>query len=413
MLIKTYDVSYLLPYRQNSSAQEDKLNRGYYLHVKTVIARSEQEAWQLVNNKDLIPVKAREIKPPLFKKKPSRTYRQEFLKAIDANIKGGGISPQRALMLVIDSETSNIRHHFTNAISVINSGGSFAEAIAAIGFYDNATISILEAGERTGRLAEALSAAIEQYEASGSTIKLMLIPITYMLTELLVQFSFSLGNMAAIPVFRDQAAESMNDQNKAIVQEVIAQFDWLNTINNYLVFFTIIFGAFFLTVLIGYFSPIKKHKDWADAMINRIPFLNQMLINSEMASSSRVMSNLLAGGVIIQRAMPLVIKSATLPAVKRYFEDSFEQMENGKVMTEALSNHEILLPVEKMRLRTFSNSKQLADIFKSVIYIQRTELANKYAKRFTKMILLFGGIYILIGFGISVYIGNLATKTML
>jgi type II secretory pathway component PulF len=138
-----------------------------------------------------------------------------------------------------------------------------------------------------------------------------------------------------------------------------------------------------------------------------------MLINSEMASSSRVMSNLLAGGVIIQRAIPLVIKSATLPAVKRYFEDSFEQMENGKVMTEALSNHDILLPVEKIRLKTFSNAKQLADIFKNVIYIQRIELANRYAKKFTKMIWFVGGIYILIGLGVSVYIGNLATKTML
>ncbi|MFD2274160.1 type II secretion system F family protein [Undibacterium arcticum] len=119
-------------------------------------------------------------------------YKEQFLRAIYFNC--SAMSAAKALEAVIESDTSSVRTQLNPALAIIKRGGSFMEAIEALNAFDESTLAILEAGERTGTLSEAINTAVEHLQSSATTAKLMIGMGTFAAIEVFMAVSSLLGN---------------------------------------------------------------------------------------------------------------------------------------------------------------------------------------------------------------------------
>lgn len=397
--LRSYQVSYLLPFRNDSSAVEDSNHKGMFHHYGMLIGESEGAIVSQIIALGGTPVRFKLMKPRsrIFSK-INQSYKEQFLRAIYFNC--SAMSAAKALEAVIESDSSAIRTQLNPALAIIKRGGSFAEAIDAINAFDDSCLAILEAGERTGTLSEAINTAVEHLKSSAATFKLMIGMGIFALIEIFMAVSSLLGNRYGMLPSMSRNIPQELSPDKAERLKTMIGYAYLS--NDIMIWVTI--GLFFVSILgaYSYFDKDKGFRKWVDDRVQRIPALGEAIQHGAVASSFRIAASLLKGGVHFAVATGIAGKSTRVPSVIRYWAEAELRAQNGESIAATLKQP-LLDNSNQLLVGAHTNSKQLSDSF-FVIATRSEESAKKAAKKFGVYLFFAMAAYTMLSVCISLYV---------
>jgi type II secretory pathway component PulF len=403
--IINFRATYLLPYIMDGSAIPDRSMPGYYRHELVLSAFSEREVLAEIRDRSGIVLDVVQLPPrnPLFTR-VSRTYKQQFLQALAFNV-NAGISPDRALEQVILGETDSNRVQLNVAQNTLRRGRGFLEAIEALGWFDETTLAILHAGERTGQLPRALQTTVDHFGNQSDTMKLMFGAIIWTIFDLFMAISTVIGmRFGLIPSLTEQGIKS---EDPLKVEAFKRSLKVATAVNDLLLVGTAIAIIVIIFVMIAYLGPDDKFRKKVDAAVMKSPIVSQALLHSGMATTTKIMASLLKGGVTFLNAVTITAQGTRVPSVIDFWTSIRTRAENGEAVAMAFS-HEMLSGSERMILRSHADQEQLAHTME-IVSANREELAKKASKQFAIaafiLSLLYSGIAVLFALWV-VYLQN-------
>jgi type II secretory pathway component PulF len=404
--MQAYWITYLAHEPETADAKLEKIS-GQYRHRTLQQASSPRE---LIHELRKRGCTALEIKPArtslaVFDNVISREYKVDFLTSISNNM-SSGCSASKAYELVATSETGAIRIKLEAGLQVLARGGSFSQAIFAINIYDETTNILLDAGERTGDIKQALSAAIEHYTSHQKNMKGL-----YALAGVV---GFDL--LASIPSIYAVRYELLPAVEKAgVPQGTFDQIEKFNQslqfaylINDLLLWFAILSSVGAAIVIVCFFE--KSTRDWAFSMFQKIPLLGQGMRDQAMSAATKALSSLLSGGVTLVRAIEIIRAGIRHPDIASYFNDALRRLEAGDLVGRALRSQS-LSRAESLLIASHQSQAQLSVIMRDIA-LRRAESSAKAYHKFAKYSIYFAMGYTVAGVLAALYVYVVQSSAM-
>lgn len=376
--LKNFSVVYLLPYAADADAVRDRSAAHYFRHSGIVVAASpEQVVYELRRNGG-IPVEVRAIRPTSnFFNPVSRDYKQQFMLAIYFNTEAG-LSAGRALKLVIEAENGPLRQRLNLAYLILDGGGSFLEAMDALDFFDQTTLAIMEAGERTGTLSNAINTAVEHYQARATTLKILFGTAVFTAVEMTFSILSLIGNRAAVlPAIEKEISENATTEKLQSIKRGIGVAYFANDLMLVLSLALIVFAV---VCAYGYLNGSQNFRRKIDDIILRIPAIRDIVLHGAVTNSAKVAVSLIRGGVDLIASMAIAEKSSRVPRVVDYWHGAVMRIQDGEDIAHALAQNP-LENSERTLIRSHTDRTQLARAFE-VIAERRAALAQRAARKF-------------------------------
>jgi type II secretory pathway component PulF len=376
--ITNFRATYLLPYIMDGSAIPDRSMPGYYRHELVLSAFSEREVLAEIRDRNGVVLDVIKLPPrnPLFTR-VSRVYKQQFLQALAFNVQAG-ISPDRALEQVILGETEANRVQLNVAQNTLKRGRGFLEAIEALGWFDETTLAILHAGERTGQLPRALQTTVDHFYKQSNTMKMMFGAIVWTIFDLFMAVSTVIGmRFGLIPSLAEQGIKS---EDPAKVEAFKSSLKLATVVNDFLLIATTVVILLIIFVMIAYLGPDDKFRKKVDSAIMKAPLVSQALLHSGMATTTKIMASLLRGGVTFLNAVTITAQGTRVPLVVEFWNSIRTRAEKGEAMVMAFS-HEMLTGSERMILRSHADQDQLAHTMEIEKIWQKKHQSNLLSQR--------------------------------
>ncbi len=403
--ISNFRAVYLLPYIMDGSAIPDRSMPGFFRHELVLSAFSVKEVLEEIRDRNgvVLDVKLIPKANPLINR-VSRSYKQQFLQALAFNVQAG-ISPDRALEQVILGETDNNRVQLNVAMNTLRRGRGFLEAIEALGWFDETTLAILNAGERTGQLSKALVTSVEHFSQQSNTIKLMFGAVVWTLFDLLMAVSTVIGvRFSLIPMLQEQGIKS---EDLSVVEKFKHSLALATTVNNVLLLGTGLVALGLLVMAMAYLGPDPQFKAKMDRIMMKLPIVSRALIHTGMATTTQILGSLLKGGVTFINAVTITAQGTRVSAVIEFWSSVKQRTENGESVSMSFT-HPILTGSERMILRSHADQEQLAHSM-GIVSSNRDEQAKRAAKEFAIFAFIislgYSGIAVLFSLWV-VYIQN-------
>jgi len=397
---RTWSSTFLLPYAGGANSTPDRKSRGYYRHTEIVTAFNKAEVVRDIVARQAVPVEIREIKPTytLFGgNRVTKGFKQQFLLSLTFSV-DGGLSPGQALEQAIESETGPMRQRLNVGLNMLRQGRSFLDALRAIDMYDTTTLAIIEAGEETGTLRQALSTAELNMQKSSQTTKTILGAVAWTGIDLI----FAVGSIIStrtglIPYLREQ-----NKGTNKEIEELTHALDMATSANDILIVFSVIALIVLVVGVWGYFSHNDTFRERADKVLLRIPVVRDLMYHTAISGTCGVMANLLTGGVNFIPATQIAERGTRMLTVSSYWRDARNRVETGESPAVATAMAPFT-DTERMILRAHKDSKQLSRAYQ-VIGTQRDELAKTAAKQFSIIAFLSTMAYSSLGVFLVLYV---------
>jgi len=377
-VFKNYWGTYISQAQDGASAVAEPSHPGWYRYRKLFNASSVIDVSAEIVADGGVPLDIKVVKKKLpFMDKVSPEYKQEMLSAVVYNLEAG-LSAGKSFVAVADSEYGEIRSKLEVGVRVIQRGGGFADAMRAIDFFDPATIAILDAGERTGTMRAAVAAAIEHYTAWAKGLSGIYWAIFFLAIDFVGAWSSVAGNKwGFLPMMEKQGIESSDPEKKL---EFANGLFWTNVANDVLFYAA---TAFCLALIIGgalYIADDPKPRKWIEKKISRVPYLGAAMRHSALASTMKVLSALLAGGVPLLTAINIANRGARNTEINGYWESVQKSIESGDPIARSFQSG-MLDSTEAISLAAHTNQKQLALILNRIAE-RRQEKARVARKTF-------------------------------
>ncbi|MEY3200595.1 MAG: hypothetical protein RIR70_145, partial [Pseudomonadota bacterium] len=316
--MKNFRVSYLLPFAESPAAAPDRQVPGYFRHETILVADDSQAVIREIRNRAGVPLRVSEVRPlPVIFNRISRYYRIQFLQAVNFNVQAG-MSAGRALQHVIESETGSIRQRLALGYNLLRGGSGFHASVKAMAMYDDTTLAILEAGERTGSMREALQASIDFLQLRVNSVKAMFGAVSWTALDLVMAMAAIGGNrFGLLPTLERSGFKSEQAAEAAKFKELLAM---AYTVNDILLGFSIFLTALFLLILYAYFvSQDEKLRLFVDKFLLRIPALKDALIHSATSATFMIAASILRGGGTFLLAADIASRGTRLSTVREYW----------------------------------------------------------------------------------------------
>lgn len=393
-----YVVEYLTRVESVGAIQE-AASPGWFRRVHVVLAVDEMEAARDVTVIGGVPVKVTRAKKPLpFFDRVPREYKQEFLQAVLYNI-SSGMSAGRALRTTIENENGKTRERLDIALRILDRGGSLAEAIRSLGFFDEATVAIVDAGERTGSVRQSIETAIDHYKSWAAGLKALFGIAGF------IGFDFfsAITTVVAVrwqmlPMIRDSGIKT-EDAKK--IKEFNDSLDNAFLLNDILVALAVICGIVIVVTFLLLIADNEGPKRWIKRQIDRLPYLSSALRDAAISSSMRIAASLLRGGVQFASALEIIKKSSTNIVVRDYWLGVSRKIESGMGVGKALSSP-MLTGSELISLMAHSNQLQLGDVL-GRISDQRMINSQKDTRKFGFLSIGVTLLYIIASVGVALW----------
>lgn len=397
--LRNYRVDYLLPYRNDATAVEDRRAEGYFKHRTIMVGESESAIIAQIRASGGIPVLIRIASSRFrFFQLMNTEYKQQFLTAVYFNC--SAMSPAKSLEAVIESDNGPMRQQLNSCLTIIKRGGGFTEAIQSIEAFDESTLAILEAGERTGTLKEAIRTTVEYLKSNASNKKLMIGMATFTSVELAFAFASLVGNRyGMLPTVAQNIPETATPEK---VEEIRNAIEIAYLINDIMIWGAI--ALVFLTIvgIYAYFDKDQSFRKWVDAKVMLIPLLNKAILHGAVANSFRVAASLVKGGVHLMVTMGIAAKSSRVPGVIGFWGEAMVRSENGDSVASTLAQP-LLDNSDRLLVAAHTNRQQLAESF-LVISERRHEMAKKAAKNFGVVSFIVTALYTALSVCTSLYV---------
>jgi type II secretory pathway component PulF len=408
--MNNYRVVYLMPRPENLMAQPDKDVPGYYRHATLLASPDARSIISEIRQRGGLPLEVKAMRPkPAWLSSVNRAYKLQLLQAINYNVRGG-MSAARALEMVIDGESGANRGLLNPALTVLRTGGTFPEAMRALGFFDDSTISIIEAGERTGRMRDSLNAAANHYEKTSNGIKAMFGAVSWTLLDIGFAVTSIIGlRFSLLPTLTNAAGSAgETPAEREAFQKLV---DQAYLVNDLLIGGTFVLLAFVLIGIYGYAANIKSIRDRVDAVMARIPGLGTALLNGAISTSFTVASSMLRGGV------PFLPSASTAAAgtghlqVRTFWSNAVRRVETGETIPRAL-NSPMLNSSEAMLIASHNTQRELGEVLERIAE-RRDGIALAASKKFSLGMFVASMLYSGIAVMFTLYVVYVQNKQMM
>lgn len=236
-----------------------------------------------------------------------------------ATLTNSGIAIREAFYMLANSESASIARGFQRAIDIIDRGGTLEQALTASRIFNGFEIKLIAAGEKGGRLPEALHRLAQNWQKKAQRLSKMLYSIAYPL--LLLHAAFLLPALV-IWVQKGFAA---------YLQTVIPPL---------MILYLLLAIPIFAPKILRHFPPLAAA---LERLLFNIPILGKFLWKQQLVESIVILQSLYSSGLPILTALDYVIQSANGYQMQALFTRVRQRIQQGKTFFEA-SNCEWQLP---------------------------------------------------------------------
>ena len=342
--------------KQFTYKAKDRSNR----RIKgTISALSLSQGFRQLREKRLINIKLKEIKEkkksvldinitwgPFGKVSPQEIL--VFTKKVATMVRSGLTVLDALILVKQQTESLVFKDVIGKIIDNINQGVSFSDALKQhTRYFDQIFVSMVEAGEASGKLDQFLDRLVEGQERLQkirSGIKSALFyPVTLLVITLLIMY-FMLTQV--VPTFV-KMYQSSKQALPFATQIIVDASNWiLNPVNLMLLIGVFIFFNVLHKLLYKFIYPYKYLLHFVAL---KLPLFGNIIVKSSVARLTLLMANLFAAGVGISE----ILKIGTKVTNNLVFAEAMERI-SGKIVTGAdlstLFMEETIFPAEISQL---------------------------------------------------------------
>ena len=270
-------------------------------------------------------------------------------------------------------------------------GERFLDAVGDSGLpLPDYVYQLVEAGEMSGRLPQALRQAVDQMEYDQRVAADIRGALTYPailvvagVTAVLLVFIF------VVPQFANLLEEA--EDLPLLAEFVLRAGVWFND-NTWLLAGTVIAGASVATVLLRRPTVRQRLVD----MLGAVPLLRDWFSEVDTAKWASVMGAMLASRVELMDALGLASRGVRMSRRKALLERAVNEVRGGTALSEALEKQDALTPTGYNLIRVGERSGQLAEMMRALAALYE-ENGTRRMKRVLTLIeplavLMIGGV---------------------
>jgi len=225
----------------------------------------------------------------------------------------------------------------------ISAGSSFSSALKKFPrAFPNLLISMVEAGEASGALAEILGKVASYFEANVKLTKKVKSAMTY--PTAVIGLAIILVNVLlifVIPVFEDMFKD-FGSKLPAPTQMLI---DVSNFLKSYIIFIAI--AGFILWKLWGRFTRTPNGRRFRDKLVHRAPIFGPLNHKITLSRFCRTYATLMRSGVPILRTLEIVAAASGRTQVEDACQDISRHISQGGQVSEVLAANPYFPPMMK------------------------------------------------------------------
>ncbi|MBU1557537.1 type II secretion system F family protein [Patescibacteria group bacterium] len=297
-----------------------------------------------------------------------------FAKNLGAMI-GAGLSVSRSLT-TLEKQFKNPK--FKNIIKNVNSdikkGKTIHESLSEYpGVFSSLFVSMVKAGEESGKISDSLATVSQQMENSSVLKKKVKGAMIYPSLVMVVMFVIGiLMLMFIVPALQ----ESFADMDTALpfsTQVVISFSDFL--INNTVLFLILVFFAvIFFTVSLR----TEKGQVVLDTVILKIPVISTIVKEVNSARTARTLSSLLSSGVDVVSAFGITEDVLQNSYYKKVLKDARNNIQKGVPVADIfIKNENLYPPIVSAMIEVGEETGKLPEMLLSVADFYEGEVAQK------------------------------------
>lgn len=238
--------------------------------------------------------------------------------------------------------------------------------------FDNVFVSVVRAGEQTGRLdvvfANLASTLKWQDEAASQTKRLMIYP-AFVMVFVLVAIGVLMGFM--VPRF-EPFLKTANIQPPPSTLAMFATANWLR--DNGLWLLLGIAGV--STALVFWIRQTASGQLWRDRMLLKLPVLGAVLKKVMLARFAHYLSLMYRSGVTVLEALRTSESIVGNRVVATGIRQASQQISDGRGLTDSFDNLGLFPPLVIRMLRVGENTGALDSALDNVTYFYNREVAD-------------------------------------
>ncbi len=284
-------------------------------------------------------------------------------------------------LLTIEEKYKNHKAHaiFLDLCDKVKGGCRFSKALACHGtIFDQLYVSMVEAGENTGRLDKAF---LQLYRVLARTEKFkrqiraaMLYPLflaSFCGVVLVGLFLFLIPSMKEL--FEGRSLHPMTRVVLAISDAMNAHAFW---------FFP---SLFILVLCISWFIRQEKTRKHLQAFFVHVPLLKRMIMEAVLMRFFRVLSVLLESGVPISKALRLSRGVMNNPVYEKVVFETEEGIITGKKLSYLFRQSPLMPPLVVRMLATAEETGSLSEMMMNIAEIYE-EMFERSISQFTNLL---------------------------
>ncbi len=361
-------------------------------------AESEQAASTLLISKGIVPIDIKEAsKSSLggisFGNKVSRKDKVFFIRQL-ATMTHAGLPISQALSTLLEQTSrKNVKKMIEQMTRDIEAGGSMSSAFGAFPDTFNKTdISIIAAGEASGKIDEVLVHMADQTEKTYKTLKKIKTVFIYPAFLSVVVIGVVAGLIIFILPQMESLYKSFNSTLPLPTRFLIATSHFLA---RYFLLVLLVAVAAFISARIYTRTNETGKYIWHRIKIN-VPLVGKFVALSYLSIFTRTLASLIASGVpildalqIVSEAMPNVIYSDSITRVK-------DKVKQGKALSASLKEEELFPIMVSQMIAVGESTGELDTMLQNMADYYDDELDNmtKSLQSLLEpiMIVIMGGI---------------------
>lgn len=336
--------------------------QGPLIHREDFYVINQREVRAAIQDRGGYTLEIRERIPSLIIRmfQASRGYQLRLLRLLQNHV-SGRISPARALSLMVAAETDRRRHMLLMpAHEIVARGGTFTEAMNAVGIFDAQTMGIIEAGDATSTVKDSLQHAVEQIEMRRKNARSLLSSLMIIVMDIFGAIS-SVGWMkfSFLPGLLEKSAESNKQDLVKQFQHSIAIATLVNDILFYIALAASIGGV------IAYWLYAEKstrdHPITQKAM-SLLPGFRNYLTHIGLTDAFSGLGRMLMSRVTLIDAIKITSRSTPIRHVQQLLETAEGRLSTGDA-TELAFGGPLLTSSEIFEIGSQRNMRQLGETF--------------------------------------------------
>lgn len=248
-----------------------------------------------------------------------------------------GLNLLMAMEIVkVGLKTNKMKETIAKMKAEIESGSSFWRALGKTGLFKDREITLIKIGEESGKMTDNLKMVVEQQENSKALTRKVRSAMMYPVIVLIVGLIVGVGVAWFVLPKLTEVLTSLDVELPFTTRIIIALGDFLK--NHGSVAVPIFFVSIIVSIYFIFFN--SKTSFIGEYLLLRMPVINSLIKNVEVARFGYTLSTLLESGVNFLTSLQSVRDSTSIRAYKALYEKLRMRVELGESMDTILKTED-------------------------------------------------------------------------